>query len=149
MTPSRLRLRGPLESKVQRAILDSLGWPEREPHPDRSGRPVFTRDGRLRMRETGVWRSRGGDMFWRANSGGRPDKTGRTVRGNPAGTADIIGIVSGRIVALEVKRDDLEHQSKVQKRWQTWCEAAGGVYAVVRSPSEARAVVEAVRREAA
>jgi len=147
--PRRYRLRGPLESKVQRAILDALGWPEREPWPDKHGKPVFLKSGALRMRDVGIWRSRGGDMFWRANSGGGKNAAGFRVKGNPAGTADIIGIVCGRIVALEVKRDESSKQSANQKRWQRWCEAAGGTYAVVRSPSEARAVVDELRARAA
>jgi hypothetical protein len=97
-----------------------------------------------RLVKSGVWIAADGAMFWRANSGGRPDANGRIVMGNPSGTADILGCVAGRLVGLEVKREG-EKQNPNQLRWEQWVRAAGGVYAVVRCPSDAKRVVEEVR----
>lgn len=63
--------------------------------------------------------------------------------GTPGGP-DLRLIVGGRFLGLEVKIAT-GRQSPEQKVWQRACEAAGGVYVVVRSAAEARAAVEGVR----
>jgi hypothetical protein len=68
----------------------------------------------------------------------------RFVRGAEAGTADLLGVVDGRAVALEVKAPK-GRQSDTQREWGERWTAAGGLYAVVRSGSEA---VEAVANAA-
>jgi len=127
--PKVLVLRHQKEGEIQREILRFLGV-------ERRGA-----DGEL----TGVFVSRQGDgMFWRQNSGAAK-KGARWITIAPAGTADILGCVAGGFVALEVKREG-EYQSPAQLEWQRMVESAGGIYRVVRSVSEALAVVEEVRR---
>ena len=62
------------------------------------------------------------------------------IRGAMAGTADLIGVVDGRAVALEVKTAK-GRQSDTQREWAARWSDAGGIYAVVRSGTDA---VEAV-----
>jgi hypothetical protein len=143
----RLKLRGPLEKDIQAWILASLGV---ETPPRWT---VSKKTGQGRWVRTGIYVSRDGRAYWwRANAGQRVYTTEGGGRGlfkaAPTGTADILGVCCGVACALEVKREG-ETQTQDQRDWQAIHEAAGGVYAVVRSPSEARAVVEAVRREAA
>ena len=127
--PKVLVLRHRKEGEIQREILRFLGVERRDA------------DGEL----TGVFVSRQGDgMFWRQNSGAAK-KGARWITIAPAGTADILGCVAGAFVALEVKREG-EYQSQAQLEWQRMVESAGGIYRVVRSASEALAVVEEVRR---
>jgi len=127
--PKKLVLRHRKEGEIQREILRFLGVERRDA------------DGEL----TGVFVSRQGDgMFWRQNSGAAK-KGARWITIAPAGTADILGCVAGAFVALEVKREG-EYQSQAQLEWQRMVESAGGIYRVVRSASEALAVVEEVRR---
>lgn len=58
------------------------------------------------------------------------------------GQGDIMGIVRpGRHVWFECKTGDAV-QSKRQKNFQAMIERFGGVYAVIRSPSEAVKIVE-------
>ena len=129
LPPKVLVLRHQKEGEIQREILRFLGVERRDA------------DGEL----TGVFVSRQGDgMFWRQNSGAAK-KGARWITIAPAGTADILGCVAGAFVALEVKREG-EYQSQAQLEWQRMVESAGGIYRVVRSASEALAVVEEVRR---
>lgn len=102
-----------------------------------------------------------GAMFWREASAkawvGRvvEYKNGRVVleRAQPIiagcpGIADIMGIVNGRSVGLEVKTLD-GRQEDTQIRFQRVYEAKGGLYRVVRSPEEAVAFLRATVGEAA
>jgi hypothetical protein len=77
-------------------------------------------------------------VVWRMSVGGR----GRHVFG-VAGQADVFAILhgSGRFVGLEVKtpRGVVEPH---QREWGATVTAAGGVYAVVRSAEDARAVID-------
>lgn len=115
----------PLESDIQSAILRALG---------RQDVRMVAKKGRYVAEKDGLYK-RPGSVFWRANCGGL-SISGRPMRGNPSGTADILGVVNGRPVAMEVKRSSGK-QSEVQAHWQRAWEAAGGLYVVVRSVSEA------------
>jgi len=82
----------------------------------------------------------------RRNAGLLADPTtGRRIRAGVAGVADVLAVVDVRAVALEVKTD-AGRQSAVQRTWQRAWEAAGGVYAVVRSAAEALAIVEEIKK---
>lgn len=67
---------------------------------------------------------------------------GAVVRSGPPGTADILGVVEGLPVAIEVKSES-GRQSPAQRSWGRAFTAAGGLYVVARSVDEA---VEAVDR---
>ena len=128
--PYKLAVQEQSEGDIQSAILHALGRQDVRMVAKR-GRYVAERDGLYK---------RPGCVFWRANCGGL-SITGRPMRGNPSGTADILGVVNGRPVAMEVKRSSGK-QSEVQAHWQRAWEAAGGLYAVVRSVGEAIEVRE-------
>jgi hypothetical protein len=51
------------------------------------------------------------------------------------GTADLLGVISGYAVAIEVKAGK-DRQSKTQKNFQECWERAGGVYLICRSVQE-------------
>lgn len=144
---ARFKLRGPLEKDVQAWILASLGVEQKI--------PVQSKTGTWRVVGTGLFISRDAKAYyWRANSGRRlydyTTKKGKAGTGlfkaAPKGTADILGVCCGVPMAIEVKRDDQEHQTPEQRAWQAMHEAAGGVYVVARSPNEARAADAAVRK---
>lgn len=143
----RLKLRGPKEADVQSWILASLGVEKRRCE-------VSKKTGVGKWVRTGLYVSRDGKAYWwRANSGRRvyeyTTKAGDAGRGlfkaAPKGTADILGVVCGVSVALEVKRDGNENQTPDQREWQAMHEEAGGVYAVVRSVGEAKSVERSIR----
>ena len=125
----RLKALNPLESDIQSAILNALGRQDVRMIAKR-GRYVAERDGLYK---------RHGCVFWRANCGGL-SISGRPMRGNPSGTADILGVVNGRSVALEVKTRTGKQRDS-QAHWQAAWEAAGGLYAIVRSVGEAVSTV--------
>lgn len=88
----------------------------------------------------GVW-------AWRVNSGTLP-ATGRRgaeyrVRLAPAGTPDILAVVSGRLVGLEVKTAK-GLQRPTQRTWQAKAEKHGVPYRIVRSAREALEFVQEV-----
>jgi hypothetical protein len=134
---AKWKLKGPLEKDIQLWILKSLGIEQRSPKWDRKLRCWIDAP-------SGVFVDKRGSMFWRANSGGVPDRSGRAVIGNPRGTADILGIVCGVLVGLEVKRPG-EKLNRTQVWWHDIVDKAGGVVAVVECPSDAKIVVEGVR----
>jgi len=119
------------ESDIQSQILRALGTEHFDCVPVK---------GIIRKRRSGVFEGPFG-MFWRANCGGG-FKNGRPLIANPAGTADILGCVNGKFVAIEVKQVG-NKQSEIQRLWQSKVESAGGLYAVVYSVGEA---VELVMR---
>jgi hypothetical protein len=84
-------------------------------------------------------------VFWRNNTGSLQDATGRYVTyGLCEGSADLVGIVRGRFVALEVKRPGgttSKQRREDQAAWGNIVRAAGGVYEIVTSAEEAEAVV--------
>ena len=69
---------------------------------------------------------------------------GGLVRAGVAGVADILCVIEGRAVALEVKTAT-GRLSTVQKKWRDAWRRAGGIYAVVRSPADAIRVIVKVR----
>ena len=120
----------PRETDIQSSILAALG---------RQDVRMVAKRGRYVAEKDGLYK-RHGCVFWRANCGGL-SITGRPMRGNPAGTADILGVVNGRSVALEVKTSTGK-QRETQAHWQAAWQAAGGLYAIVRSVREAVGVVD-------
>lgn len=81
--------------------------------------------------------------FFRNNTG---VDTQRGIRyGLGVGSADLIGLVAGRFVALEVKTPS-GRVSPDQTRWLDAVACLGGVSAVVRSVDEAMSVVDGVLR---
>lgn len=93
-------------------------------------------------------------IFWAVPNGGtRPDfttKSGRTFslegkrlkdEGVKAGVADLHILWAGRLIALEVKTAK-GGQSKNQQDWETACTLAGGVYRIVRSVDEVKALLD-------
>jgi len=121
----KLTIPEPSETDIQAGVLNALGRQDRV-LVDRKGQKVWVLDGLYK---------RPGGVFWRANCGGGM-AGGRVIRGNPNGTADILGVIHGRPVAIEVKTRTGK-QSASQAHWQTAWEAAGGLYIVVRSVREA------------
>ena len=74
-------------------------------------------------------------LFWRNNSGAM--KVGaRFIRYGLPGSPDVIGIVNGQFVGIEVKREDGK-QSEHQQEFERLATKYGGHYAVVRSAREA------------
>lgn len=128
---NRLVLRGPLEKDIQAWILATLGLEQFEIRRDKRGV--------ARKVSLNIWLAPH-QMWTRVNSARVKAPSGALLRFGAPGAADIQGVVLGQAVALEVKREGGK-QSEVQKRWQEWWEYSGGVYAVVRSPGEARDVV--------
>ena len=132
----KFKLRGPLEKDIQAWILASLGVEQKERKVDKRGR--------VSWRSRGVWLGKE-SMWWRANSAVLRTPSGGRLRAGVRGMADIGGIVCGRSVWFEVKREG-ERQRPEQLEWQRWVELFGGVYVVVHSPGEAKAAERAIRR---
>lgn len=70
------------------------------------------------------------------------DDPSRVVRVGPAGRADIIGVVAGRALAIEVKTPTGRLRPD-QERWRDEFEKVGGLWVLARSPEEA---LDALRR---
>jgi hypothetical protein len=134
------RRAGPKETDIQSAILDALGAHQFEWHTDKNCV--------VKRRWLNIWLAQG-QIWSRSNTGKMVAPSGAFLTFGVAGEADIRGTVRlavdgpGQAVGLEVKRPKGK-QSEVQKRWQGWFESAGGVYAVVESIEDARAVVARV-----
>lgn len=66
------------------------------------------------------------------------------------GGADYIGLwaPSGRFVGVEFKTAEGRQQAN-QRDWQALVERLGGIYAIVRSPDDAHALLERLRAQAA
>ena len=111
-----------------------------DPNP-RIRHPI--RDPDLRYISAGV-------VFWRQNSGVFHDAEGvRRIRACPAGTPDVIGMLKGRFVGIELKRPKSTgrrkgKQQEDQEKWQRNCERGGGIYILARSVED---VVERLRKE--
>lgn len=125
------KLRTQSETDIQSAILCALG---------KQGCRLKLRKGKSVTLELDGLYCLPGRVFWRANCGGL-SISGRPMKGNPSGTADILGVLNGRPVALEVKTETGK-QRDTQVHWQAVWESAGGLYAIVRSVGEAIRVVE-------
>jgi hypothetical protein len=87
-----------------------------------------------------------GLALWRNNVGVALHPDGRrVVYGLAPGSADLVGLVDGRFIALEVKTATGRVRPE-QKAWLSCVRAFGGFAAVVRSTSDAVAAVERARR---
>lgn len=86
-------------------------------------------------------------VLWRNNTG-VAKHDGRKVRyGLALGSSDLVGILAGRFVALEVKRPK-GRASDEQKLFVELVRAKGGFAAFVRSVDEARAAIQRAREGA-
>ena len=86
-----------------------------------------------------------GLVLWRNNVGTAMHRGARVVYGLAVGSADLIGCLDGRFVALEVKTPT-GRVSPDQRRWADLVRARGGFVATVRSVAEARAAIAEARR---
>lgn len=64
------------------------------------------------------------------------DDPSRVIRIGPVGRADIIGVVAGRALAIEVKTATGRLHAD-QQRWREAFEKVGGLWVLARSPEEA------------
>ena len=78
-------------------------------------------------------------FFWRNNSGAFKAQHGGFIRFGTSGSPDIIVVHVGRPYFLEVKRKGT-YQSPEQREFQSKAEAAGALYAVVRSIEDVQAI---------
>jgi|WetSurMetagenome_2_1015567.scaffolds.fasta_scaffold62105_2 hypothetical protein len=86
-----------------------------------------------------------GLLLWRNNTGMLRDRNGTPVRyGLAVGSSDLIGILNGRFIALEVKRPGQNARSS-QEYWMLQVRASGGFAAVVHSVDEARCAIVRAR----
>lgn len=85
--------------------------------------------------------ARPGWLIWRQMVGSAPAWDGKAVlRFGTPGQADILGVVRGRAIAIEVK-SQRGKQRDAQKLWQRAFEAAGGLYVVARSVEDVETAV--------
>lgn len=75
-------------------------------------------------------------IFWRQNAGRVRSDRGAWVSLGPPGISDIVGVIDGRSVFVEVKTANGK-QRKAQKNFQAAAERAGGIYIIARSPEDA------------
>ncbi len=87
---------------------------------------------------------RAAGIFAARNNTGR---RGRVTFGLGVGSADIIAIVRGRMVALEAKVES-GVMSQEQASWRCRVQMAGGYYAVIRSIDDVRAAIAAAKEPA-
>lgn len=81
-------------------------------------------------------------VFWRNNVGVAETTRGTKIKfGLFPGSADLIGLFKGRFIAVELKTA-VGRQSAEQKLWQGVVESHGGLYAIVRSEDDARALLQ-------
>ena len=78
-------------------------------------------------------------VWWRNNCGFDAERKIRYGVGNPGG-ADLIGLYFGIFVAVEIKTER-GRLTPEQKMWGELVEKKGGIYAVVRSVEDARALL--------
>jgi hypothetical protein len=88
-----------------------------------------------------------GLVLWRNNVGVAELRGARVRYGLAVGSADLIGCLSGRFVALEVKTP-VGRASQEQRLWLALVRRNGGFAAIVRSVDEARAAVARARQGA-
>lgn len=83
---------------------------------------------------------------WFRNNTGVANQRGHMVRyGLGNGSADLIGLFRGHFVAVEIKTP-IGRQSEDQRRWQALIEAKQGMYVIVRSEDDARALLAEMHR---
>lgn len=75
-------------------------------------------------------------IFWRQNAGRVRTDRGAWVVLGPPGISDVVGLLDGQSVFVEVKTD-LGKQRPAQATFQRAVEKAGGLYIIARSPSDA------------
>jgi hypothetical protein len=80
------------------------------------------------------------DVYVWHNQTGAAFRGKRMIRFGCKGSADIIGTVKGKFVALEVKTGS-GRQKEDQKKFQEVVEEAGGFYSVVRSTEQSIDIV--------
>jgi hypothetical protein len=91
-----------------------------------------------------------GLVLWRNNVGVARHFNPRTHRvtstryGLAKGSADLVGILNGRFIALEIKRPG-QRPTRDQQRWLELVRTFGGFAAVVTSVEEALAAIERAR----
>lgn len=84
--------------------------------------------------------------FYRNNVGLATTDRGTKIKfGLFPGSADLIGCFRGRFIAVEIKTPD-GRQSPDQKLWQGQIESKGGLYFIVRSEDDARALLADLHR---
>lgn len=85
--------------------------------------------------------------LFRNNTGVLMDENGRRVAfGLCKGSSDLIGILEGRFIAIEVKTPD-GRETEEQKLFGAGIEQLGGAYCVARSVADAVVFIERLRRE--
>ena len=131
----RFRLTSGVQEKdIQREILLTLGEEQFVTKRGKNGKP--------RKHSKNLYLG-ANSMFWRANSGWLRGAVG-LVQVNSPGCADVLGVVAGRPVAIEVKAE-AGTQSKEQREWQALWEASGGLYIIAKCPSDAVRFVASVK----
>lgn len=134
-------MRSNVEHDIQSLILNSLGVEAiRVITNPKTYMPAVVR--------TGIYVSTDkSSYFWRCNSGTRfyngKDGVKNAFKAAPAGTADILGVVRGVPIAIEVKKPG-EKQRDVQEIWQKIHEAAGGKYCLAESMADAKQFVGSI-----
>jgi hypothetical protein len=85
-----------------------------------------------------------GLVLWRNNTGVAEHRGARVRYGLAVGSADLVGCLRGRFVALEVKTPT-GRATQEQRQWLAVVRLHGGFAAVVRSVDEARAAIARAR----
>ena len=85
-----------------------------------------------------------GLVVWRNNTGVAEHRGARVRYGLAVGSADLVGCLDGRFVALEVKTP-VGRASTEQRQWLELVRRHGGFAAVVRSVEEAHAAIARAR----
>lgn len=86
-------------------------------------------------------------FFWRNNTGAHrvSSKSGeRFVRFGLTGSADIIGLVDGKFIAIEAKSDK-GVQSDEQKKFQEKVESNGGIYILSREIEQTINIIKDIK----
>jgi hypothetical protein len=82
--------------------------------------------------------------MWRNNVGVADQRGARVRYGLAPGSADLVGVLAGRFVALEVKTAT-GRVAVEQSQWLALVRRYGGFAAVVRSPEDALAAIARAR----
>lgn len=85
-----------------------------------------------------------GLVLWRNNTGVAEHRGARVRYGLAVGSADLIGCLDGRFVALEVKTPT-GRAAPEQRLWLGLVRRCGGFAAIVRSVEEGRAAIARAR----
>ena len=85
-----------------------------------------------------------GLVLWRNNVGIADQRGARVRYGLAVGSADLIGCLNGRFVALEVKTST-GRATPEQRLWLDLVRRHGGFAAIVRSTDDARAAIARAR----